>query len=50
MKYKGPRSYQSKDMANVNVFCRQTNGRTDKWTGQNTEKYKNRVKPYERAI
>ena len=29
VKYEGPKSYQSKDMANVKVFCGQTNGRTD---------------------
>ena len=31
VKYEGPNSYQSKDMANVKVFAGK---QTDKWTGQ----------------
>ena len=35
MKYEGPNSYQSKDMANVNVFAYK---QTDKWTARQTDK------------
>ena len=34
MKYEGPKSYQFKDMTYVKGFCRQTDRRTDKQTGQ----------------
>ena len=34
MKYEGRKPNQSKDVANVKVFCGQTNGRTDKRNGQ----------------
>ena len=35
VKYEGPDSYQSKDMANVKDFAdQQTDRPTDKWTGQ----------------
>jgi hypothetical protein len=50
MKYESPITYHSKDMANVKVFCRQTDKQTDRQTGQKLYAPDLSIRGYKKSI